>query len=409
MLLITLQCPSGKDKSLSSFTDQIYRLFDTSTVSIQASYTVRVHSVNDVQTLPTLARIIQDMEKEKDEDEATITHHEDELESQVVAMEKEVKAIQMETEKSRRDYMARVSNLLVEVNALSGELESVLKKIDELESVKRDQAELMKECERLEEMGVVVPEAWEMAKQVDRMEITVHGSEEKESVKSLQKSVVRAKNEASSLVKPSEVKKRPVESETPSLIKSSELKKSEKTETPSLVKPSELKNKSTATVKSPHTSPAPSSYSASLPTPITHTQPSVVKRASCPPPPIPSKPRPRSPVSRIPPPPPPSRLSTQTTRSLPASVEKEEKDERRVKSEEVEKEPEEPEEPEEMHLMKPSMMRQRMDMMNKLNGINQNRTKSVVMVPLKSQSRESAMPDLYKDFAPPMRPRKYNS
>ena len=183
MLLITLQCPSGKDKSLSSFTDQIYRLFDTSTVSIQASYTVHVHSVNDVQTLPTLARIIQDMEKEKDEDEATITHHEDELESQVVAMEKEVKAIQMETEKSRRDYMARVSDLLVEVNALSGELESVLKKIDELESVKRDQAELMKECERLEEMGVVVPEAWEMAKQVDRMEITVHGSEEKESVK----------------------------------------------------------------------------------------------------------------------------------------------------------------------------------------------------------------------------------
>ena len=87
-------------------------------------------------------------------------------------------------------------------------------------------------------------------------------------------------------------------------------------------------------------------------------------------------------------------------------MEKEEKDERKVKSEEVEKELEEPEE---MHLMKPSMMRQRMDMMNKLNGINQNRTKSVVMVPLKSQSRESAMPDLYKDFAPPMRPRKYNS
>ena len=128
MLLITLQCPSGKGKSLSSFTDQIYRLFDTSTVSIQASYTVHVHSVNDVQTLPTLARIIQDMEKEKDEDEETITHHEDELESQVVAMEKEVKAIQVETEKSRRDYMARMSDLLVEVNALSGELESATRR-----------------------------------------------------------------------------------------------------------------------------------------------------------------------------------------------------------------------------------------------------------------------------------------
>ena len=87
MLLITLQCPSGKDKSLSSFTDQIYRLFDTSTVSVQASYTVHVHSVNDVQTLPTLARIIQDMEKEKDE--VVVVRCDDELKECCVLEEKE--------------------------------------------------------------------------------------------------------------------------------------------------------------------------------------------------------------------------------------------------------------------------------------------------------------------------------
>ena len=59
---------------------------------------------------------------------------------------------------------------------------------------------------------------------------------------------------------------------------------------------------------------------------------------------------------------------------------------------------------EEVCLMKPSMMRQQMGMMNKLNGIQENQRRGVMM-PMR-ETKEGAMPDLYKSFEPPMRPRK---
>ena len=87
-------------------------------------------------------------------------------------------------------------------------------------------------------------------------------------------------------------------------------------------------------------------------------------------------------------------------------MEKEEES-RRMKSEEKPRdELEGNDEPlEEMHLMKPSMMRQRMDMMNKLNGIQENQRRGVMMP--RRETKEEAMPNLYKSFAPPMRPRKH--
>lgn len=41
-----MQLPSGKSKSISALTDQIYKLFDSSKVSITVSYTVPYYCSN---------------------------------------------------------------------------------------------------------------------------------------------------------------------------------------------------------------------------------------------------------------------------------------------------------------------------------------------------------------------------
>ena len=117
------------------------------------------------------------MEKQEDGDRCD---DEDELTEYVEAMEKEIKSLQVAYEKSRREHMSRVSGLLAQVNALSNELEMVLGQIDELEAIKREQAELTEECARLEEGGVMIPRVWEMVRAVARMEITVCGEKSAE-------------------------------------------------------------------------------------------------------------------------------------------------------------------------------------------------------------------------------------
>ena len=128
------------------------------------------------------------MEKQEGGDERS--NDEDALAESVQAMEKEVKTLQAGYEKSRREHMARVGGLLAEVNALSRELETVLGQIDELEAIRREQAELAEECARLEEGGVMIPRVWAMVRAVSRMEITVSG--EKPAAKSVEKPVTES-------------------------------------------------------------------------------------------------------------------------------------------------------------------------------------------------------------------------
>ena len=431
------------------------------------------------------------MEKQEGGDERS--NDEDALAESVQAMEKEVKTLQAGYEKSRREHMARVGGLLVEVNALSRELETVLGQIDELEAIRREQAELAEECARLEEGGVMIPRVWAMARAVSRMEITVSGekpeaksvekpvteSVEKPVIKSVEKPVTESvekpvmkpveKPVIKPAVVPSAVKPvvtpvavekpvaqpavmravmerlamenpvlKPVVSpvspvkplvkpvspvkpvEAKPVVKSVEAKPVEVkpieanpvVKPVSPVKPVVMKAVlDTPLTKKPaekSTEPPqrqPSAYSSSLPAPISPPPPPPFKRASCPPPLPTSLPHGHSPRPSLPPPPPASRAPP-AVRSLPVSAEKEEES-RRVKSEEKPRdELEGNDEPlEEMHLMKPSMMRQRMDMMNKLNGIQENQRRGVMMP--RRETKEEAMPNLYKSFAPPMRPRKH--
>ena len=470
------------------------------------------------------------MEKQEGGDERS--NDEDALAESVQAMEKEVKTLQAGYEKSRREHMARVGGLLAEVNALSRELETVLGQIDELEAIRREQAELAEECARLEEGGVMIPRVWTMARAVSRMEITVSGektraksekvvekpavvkpvvkpvekvvektverpsekpvtkSVEKPAVKSVNKPAVKSVNKpvekavekpvmkpvekpvikpavvpsvVKPVVTPAAVEKpvaqpavmravmerlamenpalKPVVSpvspvspvkplvkpvspvkpiEAKPLVKSVEAKPVEVkpieanpvVKPVSPVKPVVMKAVlETPLAKKPaekSTEPPqrqPSAYSSSLPAPISPPPPPPFKRASCPPPLPTSLPYGHSPRPSLPPPPPASRAPP-AVRSLPVSAEKEEES-RRVKSEEKPRdELEGNDEPlEEMHLMKPSMMRQRMDMMNKLNGIQENQRRGVMMP--RRETKEEAMPNLYKSFAPPMRPRKH--
>ena len=443
------------------------------------------------------------MEKQEGGDERS--NDEDALAESVQAMEKEVKTLQAGYEKSRREHMARVGGLLAEVNALSRELETVLGQIDELEAIRREQAELAEECARLEEGGVMIPRVWTMARAVSRMEITVSGektraksekvvekpavvkpvvkpvekvvektverpsekpvtkSVEKPAVKSVNKPAVKSVNKpvekaeekpvmkpvekpvikpavVPSVVKPVVMRAvmerlamenpalkplvkpvspvKPIEAKL--LVKSVEAKPVEVkpieanpvVKPVSPVKPVVMKAVlETPLAKKPaekSTEPPqrqPSAYSSSLPAPISPPPPPPFKRASCPPPLPTSLPYGHSPRPSLPPPPPASRAPP-AVRSLPVSAEKEEES-RRVKSEEKPRdELEGNDEPlEEMHLMKPSMMRQRMDMMNKLNGIQENQRRGVIMP--RRETKEEAMPNLYKSFAPPMRPRKH--
>ena len=457
------------------------------------------------------------MEKQEGGDERS--NDEDALAESVQAMEKEVKTLQAGYEKSRREHMARVGGLLAEVNALSRELETVLGQIDELEAIRREQAELAEECARLEEGGVMIPRVWTMARAVSRMEITVSGEKtraksekvvekpavvkpvvkpvekvvektverpsEKPVTKSVEKPAVKSVNKPAvkSVNKPVEkaVEKpvmKPVEKPVikpavvPSVVKPvvtpaavekpvaqpavmravmerlamenpalkplvspvSPVKPLVKPVSPVkpieaklLVKPIEanpvvkpvspvkpvvmkavletpLAKKPTEKSTEPPQRQS-SAYSSSLPAPISPPPPPPFKRASCPPPLPTSLPYGHSPRPSLPPPPPASRAPP-AVRSLPVSAEKEEES-RRVKSEEKPRdELEGNDEPlEEMHLMKPSMMRQRMDMMNKLNGIQENQRRGVIMP--RRETKEEAMPNLYKSFAPPMRPRKH--
>ena len=417
------------------------------------------------------------MEKQEGGDERS--NDEDALAESVQAMEKEVKTLQAGYEKSRREHMARVGGLLAEVNALSRELETVLGQIDELEAIRREQAELAEECARLEEGGVMIPRVWAMARAVSRMEITVSGekpeaksvekpvteSVEKPVIKSVEKPVTESVEKpvmkpvekpvikpavVSSFVKPAVMRAvmerlamenpalkplvspvspvkplvkpvspvKPIEAKP--LVKSVEAKPVEVkpieanpvVKPVSPVKPVVMKAVlETPLAKKPaekSTEPPqrqPSAYSSSLPAPISPPPPPPFKRASCPPPLPTSLPHGHSPRPSLPPPPPASRAPP-AVRSLPVSAEKEEES-RRVKSEEKPRdELEGNDEPlEEMHLMKPSMMRQRMDMMNKLNGIQENQRRGVMMP--RRETKEEAMPNLYKSFAPPMRPRKH--
>ena len=466
------------------------------------------------------------MEKQEGGDERS--NDEDALAESVQAMEKEVKTLQAGYEKSRREHMARVGGLLAEVNALSRELETVLGQIDELEAIRREQAELAEECARLEEGGVMIPRVWAMVRAVSRMEITVSGektrvkaekvvekpavvkpvvkpvekvverpsekpvtkSVEKPAVKSVNKPAVKSVNKpvekavekpvmkpvekpvikpavvpsaVKPVVTPAAVEKpvaqpavmravmerlamenpalKPVVSpvspvspvkplvkpvspvkpiEAKPLVKSVEAKPVEVkpieanpvVKPVSPVKPVVMKAVlETPLAKKPaekSTEPPqrqPSAYSSSLPAPISPPPPPPFKRASCPPPLPTSLPYGHSPRPSLPSPPPASRVPP-AVRSLPVSAEKEEES-RRVKSEEKPRdELEGNDEPlEEMHLMKPSMMRQRMDMMNKLNGIQENQRRGVMMP--RRETKEEAMPNLYKSFAPPMRPRKH--
>ena len=417
------------------------------------------------------------MEKQEGGDERS--NDEDALAESVQAMEKEVKTLQAGYEKSRREHMARVGGLLAEVNALSRELETVLGQIDELEAIRREQAELAEECARLEEGGVMIPRVWAMARAVSRMEITVSGekpeaksvekpvteSVEKPVIKSVEKPVTESVEKpvmkpvekpvikpavVSSFVKPAVMRAvmerlamenpvlKPVVSpvspvkplvkpvspvkpvEAKPVVKSVEAKPVEVkpieanpvVKPVSPVKPVVMKAVlDTPLTKKPaekSTEPPqrqPSAYSSSLPAPISPPLPPPFKRASCPPPLPTSLPYGHSPRPSLPPPPPASRAPP-AVRSLPVSAEKEEES-RRVKSEEKPRdELEGNDEPlEEMHLMKPSMMRQRMDMMNKLNGIQENQRRGVMMP--RRETKEEAMPNLYKSFAPPMRPRKH--
>ena len=424
------------------------------------------------------------MEKQEGGDEPS--NDEDALVESVQAMEKEVKTLQAGYEKSRREHMARVGGLLAEVNALSRELETVLGQIDELEAIRREQAELAEECARLEEGGVMIPRVWAMARAVSRMEITVSGEKtraksekvvekpavvkpvvkpvekvvektverpsEKPVTKSVEKPVIKSveKPAVKSVNKPVEKAEekpvmKPVEKPVikpavvPSVVKpvvmravmerlameNPALKPLVKPVSPvkpieanpvvkpvSPVKPVVMKAVlETPLAKKPaekSTEPPqrqPSAYSSSLPAPISPPPPPPFKRASCPPPLPTSLPYGHSPRPSLPPPPPASRAPP-AVRSLPVSAEKEEES-RRVKSEEKPRdELEGNDEPlEEMHLMKPSMMRQRMDMMNKLNGIQENQRRGVIMP--RRETKEEAMPNLYKSFAPPMRPRKH--
>ena len=383
------------------------------------------------------------MEKQEGGDERS--NDEDALAESVQAMEKEVKTLQAGYEKSRREHMARVGGLLAEVNALSRELETVLGQIDELEAIRREQAELAEECARLEEGGVMIPRVWAMARAVSRMEITVSG--EKPEAKSVEKPVTESVEKpvikpavVSSFVKPAVMRAvmerlamenpalkplvkpvspvKPIEAKP--LVKSVEAKPVEVkpieanpvVKPVSPVKPVVMKAVlETPLAKKPaekSTEPPQrqsSAYSSSLPAPISPPPPPPFKRASCPPPLPTSLPHGHSPRPSLPPPPPASRAPP-AVRSLPVSAEKEEES-RRVKSEEKPRdELEGNDEPlEEMHLMKPSMMRQRMDMMNKLNGIQENQRRGVIMP--RRETKEEAMPNLYKSFAPPMRPRKH--
>lgn len=467
------------------------------------------------------------MEKQEGGDERS--NDEDALAESVQAMEKEVKTLQAGYEKSRREHMARVGGLLAEVNALSRELETVLGQIDELEAIRREQAELAEECARLEEGGVMIPRVWAMVRAVSRMEITVSGektrvksekvvekpavvkpvvkpvekvvektverpsekpvtkSVEKPAVKSVEKPAVKSVNKPvekavekpvmkpvekpvmkpveKPVIKPAVVEKpaavkpvvtpaavekpvaqpavmravmerlamenpalKPVMSpvspvrplvkrvspvkpiEAKHVVKSVEANPVVKRVSP--VKPVVMKAVlETPLAKKPaekSTEPPqrqPSAYSSSLPAPISPPPPPPFKRASCPPPLPTSLPHGHSPRPSLPPPPPASRAPP-AVRSLPVSMEKEEES-RRMKSEEKPRdELEGNDEPlEEMHLMKPSMMRQRMDMMNKLNGMQENQRRGVMMP--RRETKEEAMPNLYKSFAPPMRPRKH--
>lgn len=382
------------------------------------------------------------MEKQEGGDERS--NDEDALAESVQAMEKEVKTLQAGYEKSRREHMARVGGLLAEVNALSRELETVLGQIDELEAIRREQAELAEECARLEEGGVMIPRVWAMARAVSRMEITVSGekpeakSVEKPVTESVEKPVMKPVEKpvikpavVSSFVKPAVMRAvmerlamenpalkplvSPVSPVKPLVKPVSPVKPIEANpvvKPVSPVKPVVMKAVlETPLAKKPaekSTEPPqrqPSAYSSSLPAPISPPPPPPFKRASCPPPLPTSLPHGHSPRPSLPPPPPASRAPP-AVRSLPVSAEKEEES-RRVKSEEKPRdELEGNDEPlEEMHLMKPSMMRQRMDMMNKLNGIQENQRRGVIMP--RRETKEEAMPNLYKSFAPPMRPRKH--
>ena len=72
-------------------------------------------------------------------------------------------------------YATKLSSLHERVNALNKEMDQVLRSISEIDLIRREQAEIEKQCELLESMQGVTPEIWQLCSRLDSLETSAKG------------------------------------------------------------------------------------------------------------------------------------------------------------------------------------------------------------------------------------------
>lgn len=336
-----------------------------------------------------MAKLINRMEKQGGFVMNAFRGNEESLEMTAYNTEKEVKALIQSAEAQRSHYLTQVTTILKEVNVVSELMDTMLLQLGEIEKIRQEQADLLHQCDLLEECNELIPEVWELIKEVDSIDSTI--------------GVVDGRGDKRNSDIAPELKNDSLFSSVGSY--SNTLPSSTKT---------------SSTLLSPPTSPPPTSPSriihGSLKTPLSsNSLPNKLNKSPPPisssPPPIPTRRRSSSPLPpprSTPPPPPPPRspppslhTSTSSVRSpppLPSFASSQHTPS--LSAERVSSDSEEG-----ITLVKPSQMRERMKLMEEMNS-RMKQPPKMKAIDIKQSERDNTMPDLHPSFAPPMRPRK---
>lgn len=343
-----------------------------------------------------MAKLVNRMEKQGGFVVDAFRGNEESLEMTAYNTEKEIKSLIQSAETQRSHYLTQVTTILKEVNKVSELMDAMLLQLGEIEKIRQEQTDLLHQCELLEECGELVPEVWELIKEVDSIDSTI-GVIDGRGDKKNTENALETKNDS--------------------------LFSSVGSYSTTLPSPASLPSSSarvTSTLPSPPTSPPPLSSSrtihGSLKTPLSsNSLPSKLNKS---PPPISSSPPPIPPLRRsssplppprsTPPPPPPPRspppslhTSTSSVRSppplpsFPTSQHTPTLSSERVSSDNEEG----------ITLVRPSQMRERMKLMEEMNS-RMKQPPKVKPIEIKRTESDNSMPDLHPSFAPPLRPRK---
>ena len=340
-------------------------------------------------------------------------------------IEESVRSVQACLQEEQQEYIDQLASLLEEVNSLNHEMEEVMHCVSEIDLIRREQADIERQCVMLDTMKGVTPDIWELSNRLETLESSTKAGvgisgEELPSLSSRPPAVPSpppfpthhspAPPPLKSVpILPQSLKKSPPPPPKPM---QSVADPSKSTDSPSskslpLSLSKSLSSSHSSASKSPP--PIPTSKSSPFsPSSLERSTHSPTVPTSLPPskPPIPlSTPPPRRSSSPIPlsrPPPPPPAKASQSQPVSKDSVELSPVPPRRVKSaEEPERTGESKEVEEAFVMMKPSQLRNN-PLFSKLNSALTGQRK--LPVPSKSKEEE-VMPDLHKSFAPPPRPK----